>query len=149
MKADSYVKHGDVKALVCTVNKEKEKEKEPIAWISTNIHPSHYRRALAPHPPADAETRERRRMMDAASITAMVTSCCIEDRGWRGTGLWSVLAAGGGWWWWGGHTSQLQPQHTHSPPATGESGEGSHFIMADQFATLIIVWSYSIFFLLL
>ena len=82
MKADSYVKHGDVKALVCTVNKEKEKLKGPPCHNSSS------------HPPADAETREMRRMV-AASITAMVTSCWCEDRGWRATGLWSMVA--GGW----------------------------------------------------
>ena len=61
MKADSYVKHGDVKALVCTVNKEKEKEKGP---------PCHY----SHHPPADAEIRERRRSAMVPAITAMAAA---------------------------------------------------------------------------
>ena len=38
MKADSYVKHGDVKALVCTVNKEKESEKGPPCDYGTPTH---------------------------------------------------------------------------------------------------------------
>ena len=38
MKADSYVKHGDVKALVCTVNKEKEKEKGPPCHYGRPTH---------------------------------------------------------------------------------------------------------------
>ena len=77
------------------------------------------------NPPADADTRERRRRMDAASITAMVTSCWCEDRGWRATGLWSMVA--GGWWWWGGHTSQLQPQHTLTTSHRGiRGGESFH-----------------------
>ena len=105
----------------CQQEKEKEKGPPSLHFVNINLHPSHYRRPTC----GCWDQGEEEECYGAGHHGH--GCCCIEDRGWRGTGLWSVLAAAGGWWWWGGHTSQLQPQHTLTTSHRGiRGGESFH-----------------------